>query len=453
MFVGLMTCSLALVVSVGAQERAESEPPASTTERAGAEVASESVATAQQATSSNYPDPNTIPYRTERSLLEQFFALPAKVWRLAWMPVEKTVIWVEHEQIHEKAINFFLNAERTGGFYPLVNFGGSLGLGGGVTVFHNDLFDQGKQVNVTFLYGSTDNNIVTFTYADSTLFGSRFYLSLLGEFFNDSDENVFVAADDSLLLNGNTTTLDHERSYATRQGDMLLTLGYSLNRRVGLGVTAGFQRARIEAGTGRGGDIFLQTNLHGIGTTSLGTFATRLTLDFRNGWPRTLSGTLLQLEAAYHRELAGDRFEYARYAAELQQFLPVPFLPKDRRLAVRARLEKAEPLNGKAIPFYKLSMLGDAANLRGFDQNRFRGRGLLLFNFEYRYPIWDTWDAVIFVDEGQVFNDFDDIGFEALHFAAGTGVRIMTRTGFVFRLEIGWSRETTRVLFELVPNF
>jgi hemolysin activation/secretion protein len=98
-------------------------------------------------------------------------------------------------------------------------------------------------------------------------------------------------------------------------------------------------------------------------------------------------------------------------------------------------------------------MLGTSGDLRGFDQNRFRAKSSLLFNLEYRYPIWDTWDAVLFLDEGQVFNDFSEIGFDNLHLGGGAGLRFMTRTGFLFRIEAGFSKEQMRVLFEMKPNF
>src|SRR3990172_4979652 len=79
-----------------------------------------------------YPDPNKIPYKTKKSLISHFFSLPARVWRLAWTPLGETVIWVEQNRIHQKAIDFFyLNGERTAAIFPLVSLGGNTGAGGG----------------------------------------------------------------------------------------------------------------------------------------------------------------------------------------------------------------------------------------------------------------------------------------------------------------------------------
>ncbi|NIV91831.1 BamA/TamA family outer membrane protein [candidate division KSB1 bacterium] len=405
-----------------------------------------------------YPDPNKIPYRTKKSALVHFLSIPSKIWHLVWSPIGSTVIWVEQNRVHEKLINFFLNDERTAGFYPLASFGGNTGAGIGINVFHNNLFNDRQKINASFLYSGTENNTATVAYTDSTILGSSFYFNFLGDFFNDSDENLFISGDvtpedlrDS-SIGANDSDEEDETSYSTEQGGVQVDFGYAVNDRVGFGLTSSFKRADVDSGDGFGGERF-PDNIPGSGATSLYSIGTTFSFDFRNGWPRTLSGTLFRFGFQYNRELNGDRFEYNRYTVEVQQFIPIPILAKNRRLGVRGIFEKLDRLNDKQIPFYELSMLGDAENLRGFDQNRFRGRGSLLFNIEYRYPIWDTWDAVVFVDEGQVFDDLGDIELDEFHFAIGTGIRVMSPTGFAMRFEVGVSGEAVRALFAITPNF
>jgi hypothetical protein len=453
-----ITLILFLVYSVPAWPQDDSSPPNSeqSVSAAAPEQVSESSPAAQE---SDYPDPNLIPYRTRKSALVHFFSIPAKVWRLLWTPLGATIIWVEQNRIQEKALNFFLNDDRTGGFFPLITLGGNTGAGAGLTVFHNNLFNQRKRINFAFLFSSEDNNTATLAYSDSSLFGTHLFFNLLGEYFSDSDENLFIRADipperllDSSIGGNDTDVDDDETSYKTKQGGFMITTGYALSRRVGWGMVGGIKRAKVNSGAGIGGDQFPGA-IPGGGTHSLFSIGSALTLDFRNGWPRTLSGTLLRFGYQYNRELNGSQFEYNRYTIEMHQFIPVPFLATNRRLALRGLFEKLDRLNNKQIPFYELSLLGDAANLRGFDQNRFRGRGMLLFNLEYRYPVWDTWDAVIFVDQGQVFDDINEISFDRFHFAAGTGLRFMSPTGFAMRFEVGFSREAVRALFQIAPNF
>ena len=194
-------------------------------------------------------------------------------------------------------------------------------------------------------------------------------------------------------------------------------------------------------------------SIPGFGTTNYWTVGSWIRFDFRDAWPRTLSGFLVKLGYQHQSDIDDNRFKFHHYSVDAQAYLPAFFLEKNRRFGVRVSLDKMEPLSGKEIPFYGLAVLGDAANLRGFDQNRFRARGSLLFNLEYRYPVWDTWDAVIFLDEGQVFDKYSDLRLDDFHWGAGFGLRFMTRTGFLLRTEIGFSRETVRALFQLKPNF
>ena len=427
-------------------------------EKANLSQAPEKTIVTEQTIESDYPDPNTIPYRTKTSPIVHFFSIPAKVWRLFWTPVGALTIWVEQNRVQEKALDFFFNDERTAGFFPLVSFGGNTGAGAGLTVFHNNLFNKGKKINFSFLYSSSKNNSAKLAYSDFSLFGSSFYFDITGEYFNDADENLYIrgaVSPENLRdssIGANNSLEDDETSYSTEEGGVLANLGYAINDRVRLGLTTGFKRAEIDSGTGLGGESFPIT-IPGTEPTSLFSIGGELTFNFTNGWPRTLSGTLFRLGYSYNRELNGSQFEYNRFTIEAQQFILIPFLAKNRRLALRGIFEKLDRLNNKQIPFYELSVLGDAADLRGFDQNRFRGRGLLLFNLEYRYPVWDTWDAVIFIDEGQVFDDINDIDLGEFHFAAGTGLRFMSPTGFAMRFEIGFSSEMVRALFQITPNF
>ncbi len=406
-----------------------------------------------------FPDPNTIPYRTKKSPLVHFFSIPAKIWHLAWTPLGATVIWMEQNRVHEKVINFFyLNDEKTAAIFPLISLGGNTGAGAGLNLFHNNLFNKGKRLSASFLYNTSSNNTAKVTYQDSSLFGSNFFFDVTGKYFNDSDENLYIDSSvdpgdlNDSSIGANNSSEEDETSYATEEVSVLGNLGYLVAERVGIGIQSSFRRVDIGRGEDIEGERF-PTNILGFDATSLFSIGGTLNFDFTRGMPRTRSGTSLRLAYSYNREIDGSRFEYNRFTVQAAQFLPIPFLAPNRRLAIRGLFEKMDRIGANQIPFYELSMLGDAANLRGFDQNRFRGRGLLLFNFEYRYPVWDTWDAVIFLDEGQVYDDLGDITVDNFHTAVGTGLRFMSRRGFLMRVEVARSTEQWRALFQIAPNF
>ncbi len=393
---------------------------------------------------SEYSDPNTIPYRTNKSFFAHALALPSTLWNALWYPVGETFIWIEQSHIHQKVIGFLFNKDLSAGIFPIGNIGGNMGTAIGVMAFHNNLLGNEKSVSFDFLFGSADDNEGNLSYSDKSLFGSPLNFKFNAKYFNDSDENHFIG--------GNRSREKNETSYSTEKAQFVINWGYRLSKNLNLQLTGRYENVEIGRGQGTGGDIFPKT-IPGFGSTNLGGIGSALTLDFRNGWPRTFDGLLVDLEYRFNSEFSDVRYQFHTYAAEIQQFIPIPFLLKDRRLGARAIFRKVEQISGKRIPFYALSTIGDAETLRGFDEDRFRDEGLLLFNLEYRYPIWDTWDAVFFLDGGQVFNEFDQIGMDEFHIGGGFGLRFMTRTGFLFRTEIGFSKEMTRVLLELSPNF
>jgi hemolysin activation/secretion protein len=179
-----------------------------------------------------------------------------------------------------------------------------------------------------------------------------------------------------------------------------------------------------------------------------------LGLDRTGAGPRTHRGTEVLLRLDYTHDLNAARFRYGRYVLELRQYLPVGFFPNSRRLALRGRLEQTEPLfGGTAVPFYQRPGLGGQNLVRGFRSNRFQGDGSLVLNAEYRYPIWSNWDALVFVDSGQVFPELGDVAVDRFHWSYGGGIHMLNQNGLSFRFEVAGSTEGVRTILTVEPTF
>ena len=100
-------------------------------------------------------------------------------------------------------------------------------------------------------------------------------------------------------------------------------------------------------------------------------------------------------------------------------------------------------------PFYLLPTLGGSRSLRGYEDYRFRDRNLLLLNAEYRWRVFGALDGAIFYDGGKVEPRFRDLDITHLKSSYGLGFRFHSGDTTVFRLDIGRSREGTRVLVSL----
>ena len=66
---------------------------------------------------------------------------------------------------------------------------------------------------------------------------------------------------------------------------------------------------------------------------------------------------------------------------------------------------------------------------------------------KYSIP-WDYIDAVLFVDAGQVYRNFDQIGLNRFRYGFGTGLRVFIGLGASIRLEMGISKERVRFLLQ-----
>jgi outer membrane protein insertion porin family len=64
------------------------------------------------------------------------------------------------------------------------------------------------------------------------------------------------------------------------------------------------------------------------------------------------------------------------------------------------------------------------------------GEASLIFNQEFRFPIWRTLHGVLFYDAGQVYLSIDDIDPSDLRHVLGGGLRLLTPIG-PLRLEYG----------------
>ena len=81
------------------------------------------------------------------------------------------------------------------------------------------------------------------------------------------------------------------------------------------------------------------------------------------------------------------------------------------------------------------------------------GNGLLLFNLEYRFPVFDAFGGTIFYDAGNVWPDWRSIRLKDLKSGVGLGARYLSPIGPI-RAGIGWKldRETGESGYQLFFN-
>jgi outer membrane protein insertion porin family len=150
------------------------------------------------------------------------------------------------------------------------------------------------------------------------------------------------------------------------------------------------------------------------------------------------------LALAYERfdDRTEKAFSFHRFGVDARAFVPLG--SPQRVLALRSALLVDEPDPGHLVPFFMQASLGGSHSLRGFDSFRFRGEKVMLYQLEYRFQPLDFWEIALFTDTGAVSDADTELRFADLEWDWGLGTRFKTYRDIVLRLEIAFSRETTR---------
>ena len=146
-------------------------------------------------------------------------------------------------------------------------------------------------------------------------------------------------------------------------------------------------------------------------------------------------------------------FEYRKY---LSSGPPRGFNLSDPRkvLAFRAR---AGTIVGN-IPFFEQYFAGGSDSVRGYAQDRFWGKNLVITTLEYRYPIQKSFSLVGFVDYGGAWggyggiNNFSQSNNIDLHYGYGPGLSFKAGPLGNIQLYLGFNEEGKSRTHFLIGN-
>ena len=398
-------------------------------------------------------------YETRRN---HVLAFPKYVWDALVFPIGKFTIWLERKEIPQRVIEMF-TLEDFFELYPYGTLGGETGTAGGASLLYADLFGRGKGISTSFIANSSNySGLVLFE--DPGIGGGPWYWNASLEALKTGNGDATINGE----LRKSGSLLEHE------QRDTKLTLG----RRSNYGVTEGYEPdAVVELRLSHGFRKFASgdldpggfpglnraINLFSVGATAAfddrdfkpPTAAISLPLNYQlpgrvllfaddryysfrdTAFPE--HGGLARVEADYATGSDGVRYHplLGGGSALLHPVLqePHPRYPGPARQGARPRGRQHRPLRRHARPRVEVE------RLRGYRRGFFRGAGSLLLSAEYRYPIWDTWNALLFWEEGQVFDRYGDIEAGRFEHSYGAGISVRTDRSFLFGVRIARSRE------------
>jgi len=159
-------------------------------------------------------------------------------------------------------------------------------------------------------------------------------------------------------------------------------------------------------------------------------------------------GTWCETSVHLFRKVIGSDYAFTKYNINLRTYLPV--FPR-HILALQGYFNF---ITGTA-PFQLLSSLGGEMFMRGYYQGRFRENHALLFQMEYRMPLWKRLGAVGFANMGDVAHRLSDFSLRNFKFSYGFGFRFALdpKERFNLRLDLSFARDSSGIYLTVLEAF
>lgn len=399
---------------------------------------------------SSRADSNTAVFtQPSKPLWEQTVLVPYHVvavpFRLFALGLKGTIIYMDDHQVLDRIMTLIGPHPGPLGIAVRFQAGGLSGFGGGITGTHKAFFGRGNRLKLRWrstTRGTHKASLGIHLRRDrltSFVVGAGYRIRPNARYFGSGPD-----APESM------------ESFYTQE---TAWAGLSLRRQV-------FQTLDTEAlllfsGVGARGprdDDEVSVREHfdptpaGYGTRSEGlTLSLGLIRDTTAEDGRPMSGGIERLKVSYFYDTKDENAAFWTFRGEGQRFFGL--WNSKQALAIRGYVGWIKAEDWDHVPFQRHLTNDDPDLLRGYQDFRWHGRGLTALSVEYRWPIWAFKsadqigvDAYLFVDAGQVFNEFNQLSGDHVKTCYGMGIRLADNE-FLGRVEVGWSNE--EVVFRL----
>lgn len=144
----------------------------------------------------------------------------------------------------------------------------------------------------------------------------------------------------------------------------------------------------------------------------------------------------------------GGTVDFTKYQAQYSTYIKVG--SRDgQALALRGMYGQ---VLGEDLPLREKFLIGGSDTLRGYDYGELSGDRMVVLNAEFRFPIVDAVQGVVFADAGNAFDAGEPVSLGDLKVGYGVGVRLDTPLG-VLRIDYAFREDGGRTYFSFGPTF
>lgn len=240
----------------------------------------------------------------------------------------------------------------------------------------------------------------------------------------------------------------NEESYNFKQAYIYLHGQRAIGRHLYLGILYEYQNLlKIEY---KPGGLFDKQNVTGRKAYHVSGLGLSLMYDTRNNAFAPDKGVLLQGSFNHFDPIVGSDFSYTNYVVDLRKYI--------RTFHKQVLAFQAYGfLNSGDVPLRSLASFGGANSMRGYYAGRYRDKNQVVFQTEYRVPLFGRLGAVAFGGIGNVSSRCNELNFNVLKYSYGGGMRFALRKSEKLNLRldygIGRGKKAQGFYFQLGEAF
>ncbi len=268
-----------------------------------------------------------------------------------------------------------------------------------------DTVSRTSNLEILGLY-STKKQLVTAINGTQYFAGERYILN---------EQISYSSFPDKFWGLGNHTPDSAEEAYKFRQYYIYVHLLRKIGPHFFIGAL--YERQKVWDIEYRAGGAFDKQNVAGRKGYIVAGVGSSFTYDSRNNAFEPDKGFFGQLYLNHFDRFWGSDYNYNNVVIDLRTYIS---LRKTRLLAMQLY---SFSNTGDEIPIRSLASFGGASRMRGYYEGRYKDDQQVVFQTEYRFPLYKRLRGVVFGGTGTVSKDFLDFGVSDLKYSYGAGLR------------------------------
>jgi outer membrane protein assembly factor BamA len=245
---------------------------------------------------------------------------------------------------------------------------------------------------------------------------------------------------------GNDTLEENEELYTSRSTGFLVSFLKKIGKGFNLGLQYHFTDWEIVETEEQGQLVTGLLPGSSEGTLSgVGLLANR---DTRDNIFYPMKGDFFELDARLYRKFLGSKFNFTSLTLNLRKYVT---LFSSHVFAVQSLVK----IQTGTVPFLHLAQMGGQYNMRGYFEGRFRDKNMMVFQAEYRMPLFWRFGLVGFAGLGNVAEKFSQLDLGSLKSSYGFGLRFLfdKKEKIQVRLDIGFGKDSSGFYFSVFEAF